>query len=259
MGGGFGSAAWSWKAPPDSLNAIERTGIVRIGYAIEPPYAFVDRTGRVSGEGPETAGLVAARLHWQVEWIQTAFESLIPELLGGRFDVVAAGLFVTAQRERIVRFAAPELHVASGMLFRAETATQPQSYADLLHKRVAVIAGSAEEQALRYMAVRLVVVPDAQAGLTAVDSRLVDVLALSFPTVRAMAAKRPSLRAARVDPHTSGHCVAAAFRPDDVRLATAWDRAQANVLGTPAHLQALTRLGFEAADLPDPLSPCSPT
>ena len=264
MGGtaAVSGAAWLWSRPPDDLEPVRRKRVARIGYAIEPPYSFVDASGRVTGEGPETARLVADRLGWSVEWVQTQFGGLIPELIDGRFHLVTAGLFVTAARARLVRFAAPELRVAPGLLVRADAMTAPRSYEELVRapQRVAVVAGSAEEDALRGKdASRLLAVPDALAAAATVDSGLVDVLALSFPSVRAMAAARPSLRAIRVatPPGERERCVAAACRPAGERLAAAWSKALESVRGTPPHLQAIARFGFAAADLPPPSYLCT--
>ena len=44
---------WSLRAPSEGAAArIARTGVVRIGYAVEPPFAFVDAHGRGTGVSP---------------------------------------------------------------------------------------------------------------------------------------------------------------------------------------------------------------
>lgn len=244
---GFG--IWRLNSASDGLATIERRGRVRIGYAVEPPYAFVGSSGRVSGESPETARLVAERLRWQIEWIQTGFDALIPELQDDRFDVIAAGLFVTAEREHLVRFARPELLAAGGLLVRQGTGVAPHSYEELAQStalRAAVLAGSVEESELQGMrGPRLLVVPDARVGATAVETHLTDVLALSYPSVRALADTRRTLQALRMFDSDGGSKVAAAFRPGDTRLLAAWNAGLADVLGSDSHRRVLLSLGFD--------------
>lgn len=226
---------------------------VRVGYAVETPYAFVDKAGRVSGADPETARLVASRLGWTIEWVQTGFADLIPELLEGRFDLIAAGLFITPQRERLVRFAAPHLRARPGLLVPAGNPKALGGYADLRSPRVriAVLAGSVEEKRLAARSsAPLLSLPDARAGAAAVQTGLVDALALSLPTVRSMAREHPGLEAVRATDGVPAP-VAAAFRPAERDLISAWSKAQAGVVGGEAHLRAIAPFGFEADDVPE--------
>src|SRR5690606_16634992 len=84
-------AGLAWKAFADRRGGATP---LRVGYAIEAPYAFLDEDGRVTGEAPETARWVARRLgRGEPEWVLTEFGSLIGQLQEGRFDVIACGLF----------------------------------------------------------------------------------------------------------------------------------------------------------------------
>lgn len=244
---------WYWLDDGGTLGSIRRSGVIRVGYAVEAPYAFVATDGRVTGEGPETARLVASRLGWRVEWVQTDFDALIPDLLDERFDMIAAGLFVTPERERVVRFARPELEVEGGLLVRRGSPDELRSVADLRRgtgHRVAAIAGSVEALQFAALGERLVLVPDARSGAAAVETGLVAALALSWPTVRRLAAAHPALEAQRDARHLPRFPVAAAFRPSDEALARTWRQAQTQVLGTGAHLRAIAPFGFEASDVP---------
>lgn len=202
---GIGAALTRWQWPPDpSLQRIVAAGVVRIGYAVEAPYAFVDSDGEVRGEAPETARLIVAQLGIErVEWVQVRFAELQSGLLERRFDVVAAGLFITPERARQVAFSAPVLAVGSGLLVQqSHAATMPDSYAGLVSRgelRVAVLSGSVEHQrllALGLPAARLLLVPDARTGRAALRQGQVQALALSLPTLRLLAAPLPTAPAA---------------------------------------------------------------
>lgn len=250
---GAGTAAWQCWVRHPTLRRIEEAGRVRVGYAVESPYAFLGPDGRVTGESAETARLVAARLGWRIEWVQTSFEALIPELLDGRFDLIAAGLFVTPQRARLVRFAHPELRVGAGLLVRHGNPKRLHGVGDFKAPgvRAVVVAGSIEEQRLRELGLpQPVSVPDARAGALALESGLADALVLSLPTVRAIARSHPALQAVAASDPIAAALVAAAFRPADPALLAAWNRAQAQVLASSAHLRAIAAFGFTPQDVP---------
>lgn len=88
------AGSWSLRsASEDAAARIARTGMVRIGYAVEPPFAFVDAQGRVTGESAEMARAIWLRLGVErIEWMQVDCGSLIPHLRAGRINQIASGL-----------------------------------------------------------------------------------------------------------------------------------------------------------------------
>jgi polar amino acid transport system substrate-binding protein len=239
----------------DALSRMRASGVIRVGYAVEAPYAFI-ADGAVTGVSPATARQVAAKLGLRIEWVQTDFGSLIGDLESGRFDAIAAGLFVTRERAARVAFSEPELRVRDGLLIPAGNPANLHSYADLIAKpnlRVAVIAGSVEEKRLLGLGMplgRMLKLPDAGYAMLAVGARAADALALSLPTVRYWAARDPETDAIAIDDGGDGAYVATAFRRSDATLRDAWNRALGEVLGDAAHQRAIVPFGFEKADLP---------
>ncbi|MCE1252324.1 MAG: hypothetical protein LWX83_02120, partial [Anaerolineae bacterium] len=41
-----------------SLTDLQQKGVIRIGYAVEAPYAYVLENGKISGESPEVAKVI---------------------------------------------------------------------------------------------------------------------------------------------------------------------------------------------------------
>lgn len=258
--------AGRWWGAAEAQRTPGVPGVLRVGYAVEAPYALIDAQGEVDGESPGLARLVVQQ--WpgvRIEWVQTNFDRLIPELLARRFDVIASGLFITPERARRVRFSEPSVVVHPGLLMRAGEPLATPTWAVLARQddlRVAVIDQAVEQAELRRRGVgpqRLLAVPDAATGRAALEARLADVLALSLPAVRALAAERPGLLALRLQPEPGQRVVAGighvgfAFHPQDVALRQAWLQAQARVQGQAQHLSLLQRLGFSADDLPQGL------
>ncbi|NTV62864.1 MAG: transporter substrate-binding domain-containing protein, partial [Oscillochloris sp.] len=100
-----------------SFDRIKRVDTIRIGYAVEAPFAFLAPGDVVTGESPEVARAVVQRLGiTQITWVQTDFDQLIPELEEGRFDLIAAGMFITPDRAQRVAFSQPTFHVKQGLL-----------------------------------------------------------------------------------------------------------------------------------------------
>ena len=247
-----------------SFERVSREGVIRIGYAVEAPYAFVDG-GRVTGESPDVAARVVRALGIpRVAWVQTTFDRLLPELIDGRFDVIAAGMFVTPERTSRVAFSHPTFRVRQSLLVRKGNPLDLHAYDDIAARadcRVAVVASAFERDLLVLAGVphdRVVQVPDSQTGRVAVESGLVDALALSSITIAWLASRDSLGRTEVATPFaqpTHGHeggvsAGAFAFRPQELALRDAWNTALAPFVGTEDHLRMIAPYGFTPADLP---------
>src|SRR5437667_64187 len=74
-------------------------GFIRIGFANEAPFGYATPDGKLTGEAPEVAKAVLAKMGIpQVDGVLTEFGSLIPGLKAGRFDIIAAGMFINPKR-----------------------------------------------------------------------------------------------------------------------------------------------------------------
>ncbi len=259
--GGVAGQRWWVQRGDGSLERVRAAGRLRIGYAVEAPYAMLDARGQVTGESPETARRIAARLALPpIEWVQVPFAELIPSLLERRFDLVAAGLFVTGPRARQVRFSDPTVRVLPGLLVRRGNPKHLGGYRALAGRadaRVAVLEGSVEQQRLRGFGVApeaLLAVPDLQAGRAAVATGAADALALSLPTVRGVAGAAPERFEALADEVAPGASreldfVAFAFHRDDAQLQQAWNAAQVGWIGSAEHARTVAPFGFGPAEL----------
>jgi polar amino acid transport system substrate-binding protein len=246
-----------------SLTGVQESGVLRVGYAVEAPYAFCNPDGTVTGEAPEIARVIAQRIDiGEIEWVQVPFEDLIPQLRSHRFDVIAAGMFPTEQRARLVRFSSPTFAVGPALLTRPADLGGVVACEDLAARpglRIAVLAGAVEHDTLEACGVteqQLVAVPDPATGRAAVASGTVDALALSAPSVRWLAARAaPELDAVLLRgaalPVGKG---AFAFRLEDQALADAWEAALRGWVGSADHQALAARFGFSEAELPSRLA-----
>ena len=103
-----------------TLEAAKAAGKIRIGYANEAPFAFMDsKEAKVTGESVEIARVVLKRMGInEVEGVLTEFGSLIPGLQAKRFDIIAAGMYVTPERCGQVAFSNPTYGVGQAFLVK---------------------------------------------------------------------------------------------------------------------------------------------
>jgi PAS domain S-box-containing protein len=168
-------------ATPDSGLGSRYPQGLRLGYAVEAPYAFVDSTGRVTGAIPELAREVARRLGVPVTFVQSDFGALLDQLEEGRYDVVAAGLFITPERARRVRFSVPSFQTTDAALVRRGNPKRLHSLDDVraAGATVVVLAASVEEVLARRAGIppdRTIAVPDGAAARRALESGRADLL-----------------------------------------------------------------------------------
>lgn len=248
-----------------SLATVLGSGTMRIGYAVEPPYAFIGPGGEVTGQSPEVAKAVARRLGvGRIEWRLAEFQALPAELEEGRIDMVAAGMFITPERARAMAFSEPIFHVNQGLLVARGNPLDLHSYADVrdfLSARVAVLSGSVELAMFRRLGLpeeRLLLVPDARAGLAAVETGQADALALSSPTIAWQAASAGLGQVEKAEPFTQPEVAVAgrtgygafAFRRADRALVAAWNRVQEAFLATSEFHAIMGTFGFTPGEYP---------
>lgn len=243
-----------------TLQRIQRTGEIRIGYANEKPFAYTTPDGTVTGESPEIARKIFAQLGVKkVDAVLTEWGSLIPGLRAGRFDVIAAGMYVTPERCKQVAFADPQYKIEDTLLTLPGNPKQLHSYADVAKAdaTLAVMAGSVELGYARESGVKdsqLLQVPDTTAQLQAVRARRADAAAGTALTMKDLAAKAPGQVEAQQkfidDPEHTGYG-ALAFRPEDTDLRDAVNKALHAWIGTPDHLRTVAPFGFDKSNLPD--------
>ncbi|WP_118180013.1 ectoine/hydroxyectoine ABC transporter substrate-binding protein EhuB [Paraburkholderia phosphatilytica] len=259
----FALAGFALSALPASaettLQRIQRTGEVRIGYANETPFAYTTPDGKVTGESPEIARKIFAKLGVKkVDGVLTEWGSLIPGLKAGRFDVIAAGMYITPDRCKQVAFADPQYQIQDTLLTLKGDPKNLHSYADVAKSpdtKLAVMAGAVEVGYAKDAGVKddqLLQVPDTTAQLQAVRAHRADAAAGTALTMKGLATKDAGQVEAipnfTDDPKHTGYG-ALAFRPEDTDLRDAVDKQLHAWLGTPDHLATVSPFGFDKSNI----------
>lgn len=235
---------------------------LRIGYTIEPPYAFKDKQQRVTGESPVSARQIADLLSIKrIQWVELPFSQLIPALQNRQIDMIASGLFISRERQQQVRFSLPTLKVYPGLLALADKV--PQINSDLQKNidaglQFVVIDGSVEAAKLAQLKqpVNSLTVTDIPAALESLNHDDSDALLLSLPTLQMLANANKAFRVVELDTEARQRLpadyVAFAFHRDDTELFTAWNQAMQLWLGSDSHIQAIRPFGFDRHDIAVP-------
>ena len=249
-----------------ALQRVKREGKIRVGYANEAPYAYVDRTsGKLTGEAPEVLLAVMKAVGiYEVEGVLTEFGALIPGLRAGRFDVIAAGMYITPERCEQIAFSNPSYSIGEGFIVKQGNPKALHSYMDVLVNESAtlgVMAGAVERGYARDVGIpdeRVIVFPDGPSGLEAVRAGLVDAFAGTSLTVRDLLSKLNDsaieLAEPFSDPEVNGRSVrgygAFGFRKEDKDLLNSFNGGLAQFIGTKEHLELVKPFGFTVTELP---------
>ena len=101
-----------------------------------PPFTYIDK-GAIVGFDIDVAKEVAQRLGKEIQWKDVPFDALIPEVILGQVDFVAAGMSYTEERARRVSFTQSYLSGDPLVIF----SKQKMKLEDLKGKTVVVVEG----------------------------------------------------------------------------------------------------------------------
>lgn len=248
-----------------TLERAQEEGFIRVGFANEAPYGYATADGRLTGEAPEIAKAVLARLGIEeVDGVLTEFGSLIPGLRARRFDIIAAGMFVNPQRCGQVLFSEPTYGIGQAFLVQEGNPKGISTYDDVAANEdvtLAVMAGAVEMGYATDSGVprdRITTLPDPATGLAAVQAGRADAFALTSLAIGQLVENAgEGAGVERAEPfsmiageNTKGHG-AFAFRPGDEDLRDAFNAELADFIGSEEHLALVAEFGFTEAELPE--------
>ncbi|MEU3648838.1 ectoine/hydroxyectoine ABC transporter substrate-binding protein EhuB [Lentzea sp. NPDC034063] len=246
------------------LDRLRASGQVRMGFANEAPYGYIDRDGELTGEAPEVGKAVFRRLG--VERFVPAlsdFGSLIPGLRAGLFDVIAAGMFITPARCEQILFSDPDYNAPEALLVRSEDGA-PRTLEDFARQdqaRLGVLLGSVEvDIAAGYgiPAERVVTFASQAGGIDGVLADRADGLLLTAISLRDALSRRPGVALELTEPfvpvvggvprYGAGGF---GFRPDQHDLRDAFNRELTELKASGELLKIVQPFGFTESEMTD--------
>lgn len=99
-----------------SLAAVRKSGVLRVGVAINAPWVFRDSSGQWNGLEIDLLRQLAQDMTWKLDIVPTTWAHAIDDLRAHRFDVLAGGLSITPQRALLLKFSRPYGDYALGLV-----------------------------------------------------------------------------------------------------------------------------------------------
>ena len=125
-----------------SMAYADGHSVIRMGTeGAYPPWNFINDAGDVDGFERELGDELCKRAELTCEWVTNEWDSIIPNLVSGNYDVIIAGMSITAERDEVIDFTQeytppdPSNYVASsadvdlvGGVIAAQTGTLQAGY-----------------------------------------------------------------------------------------------------------------------------------
>ena len=196
LAGAAALGAHAAHAADDVLAKVKAAGVLRVGTETQfAPFDFLDN-GKASGLNYDLFAELGKDMGLKIEWVALPWESVLPGLDAGKFDMVAGPATITKARMERYRFTPPVAEATVGLLKKAGDSSIAKP-ADIAGKAVGSGKATAQlEQLKKYSATlptpaqvrEFVDFSQAYADLAA--GRIVAV-ANSFPNIAYVAAQRP--------------------------------------------------------------------
>ena len=98
--------------------------VLRVGVCANAPPLIFKKAGDYAGIEAELAKGLAAQLGMTPRFVDCPWNDLIPELLGGKFDIIMSGMTITKERSVRITFTEPYLKSGQKCLVRNENKNQ---------------------------------------------------------------------------------------------------------------------------------------
>ena len=123
-----------------SANAFADT--VRLGTeGAYPPYNFVNDKGEIDGYERELGDKLCELAELECTWVKNDWDSIIPNLVSGNYDVIIAGMSITEERDETIDFS-QEYYPPDPSSFLALAGTKDDAVKGIVAAQTATIQAS---------------------------------------------------------------------------------------------------------------------
>ena len=129
---------------PATLKSVKKAGKLVIATSPDfPPFEELQADGTVTGIEIDIMKLICKELGVKLEIKQMNFDSVLPGIQAGKYDVGVSGISVTPKREKNVKFTVPYCLAAQAIVVLE--GSDVTGKADLKGKKIAVQSGTTAE------------------------------------------------------------------------------------------------------------------
>lgn len=248
------------------LDKLKKQGYVKVGFADEQPYGFKDKdSGDASGESPAVIGYIFKQLGVDTLKPTVAeFNSLIPALNAGSFDVIAAGMSILPKRCKNALFSEPVYQAGTAIMVKKgnpHNITDFKSVAKAKNFKLGVMSAAVEKQFATSNGVKessIQTVKSQQDGLDSLVAGRIDGFALTAPSLNWLAKINESKPVEVTEPFTptmdgkpQANIGGAVFRKDSKDLVDKFNQELAKLHKNKAQFVKLIKpFGFTEKALP---------
>jgi polar amino acid transport system substrate-binding protein len=232
---------------------------IRIGFANEVPWAYPGEDNKPLGFVNAIAlGILNKMGITNIEPVVTEWGGLIPGLKANRFDVITGGMYILQSRCENVNFSDPIGVFGDAFIVAAGNPKGIETYQDIKEKGAVLATGAgfnivevAKKEGIPES--NIMQVPGPTEILAAVKSGRADAGGVTFFTAQNLA--KESDGAVDVTdpsklPEWTLNWVGIAFRPSDSDFLAAFNKAEADYLGSDDMMAAVAEYGYTKAQLP---------
>lgn len=247
-----------------TLERLREQGFVAVGLANEIPFGFVDDAGDPAGQSPAVAAAVFEELGVpEIQASPVNWDGLIPGLNANRFDVLAAGVFITPERCEQVAFTEPTATSPEAFMVAAGNPHDIQHFEDFADNpdiTLAVLNGSVEQTYAEYFGVpadQMELIGNQTAGYELLEAGRVDAISMLSVSHHYLIQERGGdfdvsdpffpVMDDKEEKGWGGLCV----RPEDTELLEEMNRVIAEFTESGRLLELGEEWGFTEDDLPD--------
>jgi len=141
-----------YRAPGvDTLATVRKRGVLRVGVAASDPAVMRDAQGRLMGLSIDIAKRLADDMGVEVEFVESSWSQVIPDLLDRQFDLIVSGMWITPTRALVVNFSQPTATEGVYLVASKSLAAGKTKAADYNRPEVKLVAyaGTLQEQLAR--------------------------------------------------------------------------------------------------------------
>ena len=226
---------------------------LKVAIGNEPPYTKLNPDGTVTGAEPDVLQAVLTKLGYgEIEGVQVDYDGMIAGLNSGRWDVIAAGLFMNVSRCGSIHYTSPVIVSTESFAVLPGNPKNILSVADLKANpslKVAAIAGGFHEGFIKAGGVpddQIVQVKDTVSGVDALKADRVDAFCLSQLSLNDYKKTQSGFDVTAPIPDAPKSGSGAAFREEDKDLWGAYETAVEEFKKTQEFADILNKWGFDA-------------
>ncbi len=235
------------------LARLRASKVAKVGIANQPPFSSLNPDGSMSGVAPSMAKAVLERLGIpNMQGAVASYGELIPGMLAGRWDFVAASLTITKERCSQVLFSDPLSFEGPCIVsVKGRVSENPRTMADMIkfNLRIGVNAGGAQLRALMDAGAKPDNVSQFQADPMMFDALLANRIQIAFLSHLPATAiiRQRKLDVDMVFPVADARAPGAgnAFRTQDVEFHEAYQKELRALKSSGEFVAISNRFGFE--------------